>query len=220
MTQEPGPPERLTTRCGSGANGSERWQREGERSIGQNLAMIGALGWTIVTPTLLGIFAGRWLDRRFGIGDLLDARPAGGRAGDRLRAGLETDATGMTPRPASCCPCRSPRSPACCAAWPISPPCGAPSRSSWPAAAGPPRRPHAGTPRRRGLRLRAGRLVRRRAAARRAGRVPRRPRPGPARRPEGRVMHASPLASTRAVPPGPDRHHPPGGHHLGASCWC
>ena len=29
----------------------ERWQREGERSLGQNLAMIGALGWTIVTPT-------------------------------------------------------------------------------------------------------------------------------------------------------------------------
>lgn len=46
----------------------ERWQREGERSIGQNLAMIGALGWTIVTPTLLGIFAGRWLDRTFAAG--------------------------------------------------------------------------------------------------------------------------------------------------------
>src|SRR6516162_6943550 len=44
----------------------ERWQREGERSIGQNLAMIGAPGWAIVTPTLLGIFAGRWLDRHFG----------------------------------------------------------------------------------------------------------------------------------------------------------
>jgi ATP synthase protein I len=43
----------------------ERWQREGERSLGQNLAMIGALGWTIVVPTLLGIFAGRWLDRTF-----------------------------------------------------------------------------------------------------------------------------------------------------------
>lgn len=41
------------------------WQREGERSLGQNLAMIGALGWTIVVPTLLGIFAGRWLDRTF-----------------------------------------------------------------------------------------------------------------------------------------------------------
>ncbi|CAB3684041.1 hypothetical protein LMG26696_04559 [Achromobacter pulmonis] len=41
----------------------ERWQREGERSLGQNIAMIGALGWTIVAPTLLGILAGRWLDR-------------------------------------------------------------------------------------------------------------------------------------------------------------
>jgi ATP synthase protein I len=30
--------------------------------------MIGALGWTIVTPTLIGIFAGRWLDRTFGSG--------------------------------------------------------------------------------------------------------------------------------------------------------
>jgi ATP synthase protein I len=44
------------------------WQREGERSIGQNLAMIGTLGWTIVVPTLLGIFAGRWLDRTFDSG--------------------------------------------------------------------------------------------------------------------------------------------------------
>ena len=43
----------------------ERWQREGERSIGQNLAMIGALGWTIVLPTLAGVFAGRWLDRHY-----------------------------------------------------------------------------------------------------------------------------------------------------------
>ena len=46
----------------------ERWQREGERSIGQNLAMIGTLGWTVVVPTLLGVFAGRWLDRHFGSG--------------------------------------------------------------------------------------------------------------------------------------------------------
>jgi len=45
-----------------------RWQREGERSISQNLAMIGALGWTIVTPTLIGIFAGRWLDDKLGSG--------------------------------------------------------------------------------------------------------------------------------------------------------
>jgi ATP synthase protein I len=45
-----------------------RWQAEGERSLGQNLAMIGALGWTIVLPTLLGLFTGRWLDERFGTG--------------------------------------------------------------------------------------------------------------------------------------------------------
>jgi ATP synthase protein I len=45
-----------------------RWKREGERSIGQNLAMIGALGWSIVVPTLIGTFAGRWLDRHFGSG--------------------------------------------------------------------------------------------------------------------------------------------------------
>lgn len=44
------------------------WLREGERSLAQNLAMIGALGWTIVTPTLIGIFAGRWLDRIFAAG--------------------------------------------------------------------------------------------------------------------------------------------------------
>lgn len=46
----------------------ERWQREGERSMGQNLAMIGALGWTIVLPTVAGMFAGRWLDRHFNMG--------------------------------------------------------------------------------------------------------------------------------------------------------
>ena len=45
-----------------------RWQAEGERPLGRNLAMIGFLGWVIVTPTLLGILAGRWLDQRVGTG--------------------------------------------------------------------------------------------------------------------------------------------------------
>lgn len=44
----------------------ERWQRNGERPIGQNLAMIGVLGWLIVVPALIGIFTGRWLDHYFG----------------------------------------------------------------------------------------------------------------------------------------------------------
>lgn len=45
-----------------------RWQREGERPVGRNLAMIGVLGWTIVAPTLVGIFVGRWLDRALATG--------------------------------------------------------------------------------------------------------------------------------------------------------
>lgn len=46
----------------------ERWEREGERSIGENLAMIGSLGWLIVIPALIGIFVGRWMDRSFDSG--------------------------------------------------------------------------------------------------------------------------------------------------------
>jgi ATP synthase protein I len=61
-------PERLDEAVRLRRGRQERWRREGERSIGQNLAMIGALGWTIVTPTLIGIFAGRWLDRAFASG--------------------------------------------------------------------------------------------------------------------------------------------------------
>ena len=45
-----------------------RWAREGEHSIGRNLALIGVLGWTIVIPTLIGIFVGRQLDRAFATG--------------------------------------------------------------------------------------------------------------------------------------------------------
>ena len=45
-----------------------RWLREGERPVGQNLAWIGVLGWSIVLPTLLGILAGRALDRYFSTG--------------------------------------------------------------------------------------------------------------------------------------------------------
>lgn len=46
----------------------ETWAREGERPVGRNLAMIGALGWLVVAPTLLGLFAGRWLDGWLGGG--------------------------------------------------------------------------------------------------------------------------------------------------------
>jgi ATP synthase protein I len=68
MTQEPENHESLSDAVKTRQERRERWQREGERSIGQNLAMIGVLGWTIVLPTLLGLFAGRWLDRQFHMG--------------------------------------------------------------------------------------------------------------------------------------------------------
>jgi ATP synthase protein I len=68
MTPKPENHERLRQAVKKRQERRERWQREGERSLGQNLAMIGALGWTIVIPTLLGIFAGRWLDRTFNSG--------------------------------------------------------------------------------------------------------------------------------------------------------
>ena len=68
MTQEPDNHEKLSDAVKTRQERRERWQREGERSIGQNLAMIGVLGWTIVLPTLLGLFAGRWLDRQFHMG--------------------------------------------------------------------------------------------------------------------------------------------------------
>ena len=47
---------------------SARWREEGERSLWQNMSMIGALGWLVVTPTLLGVLIGRWLDSRFATG--------------------------------------------------------------------------------------------------------------------------------------------------------
>ena len=46
----------------------ERGRVEGERPIWRNMSMIGSLGWLIVTPTLLGVLAGRWLDRMFDSG--------------------------------------------------------------------------------------------------------------------------------------------------------
>lgn len=68
MTEGPEHPEGLDEAVRRRRERRALWQREGERSIGQNLAMIGALGWIIVTPTLAGIFLGRWLDRRFDSG--------------------------------------------------------------------------------------------------------------------------------------------------------
>ena len=54
VEERPDHPERLDEAVRLRRGRRERWRREGERSVGQNLAMIGVLGWTIVTPTLIG----------------------------------------------------------------------------------------------------------------------------------------------------------------------
>ncbi|MEO5375710.1 MAG: AtpZ/AtpI family protein [Alphaproteobacteria bacterium] len=43
-------------------------RREDTRPVIRNLALIGALGWLIVMPTLAGTFLGRWLDHTLGSG--------------------------------------------------------------------------------------------------------------------------------------------------------
>ena len=44
-----------------------------EPSLGVRFGQIGILGWTIVVPTLLGLFVGRWLDRAFATGVFFSA---------------------------------------------------------------------------------------------------------------------------------------------------
>lgn len=46
----------------------QKWLRDGEPSFARYLAQVGVLGWTIVVPTLLGVFLGRWLDHWLGTG--------------------------------------------------------------------------------------------------------------------------------------------------------
>jgi ATP synthase protein I len=46
----------------------EKARSEGERPIGRNLALIGALGWLIAAPTVGALILGRWIDHRAGTG--------------------------------------------------------------------------------------------------------------------------------------------------------
>lgn len=67
MTSSNGPDPLVEgTKLRAARNG--RWLRDGEPSTARHLAQIGVLGWIIVVPMLLGVFAGRWLDGHFGSG--------------------------------------------------------------------------------------------------------------------------------------------------------
>jgi ATP synthase protein I len=46
----------------------QRWADEGETSVVRFVGQIGVLGWIIVTPTLIGLFIGRWLDHKLDTG--------------------------------------------------------------------------------------------------------------------------------------------------------
>jgi ATP synthase protein I len=46
----------------------KRARTEGEPSLSGQFAQVGVLGWIVVTPALIGVFLGRWLDGHFHMG--------------------------------------------------------------------------------------------------------------------------------------------------------
>ena len=73
----------------------EYWERTGELPLGRALGMMGRFGWTIVGPTLLGAFIGRWLDRNLSFRCLLERDSGIPRRDSGFLHGLEEDAHGM-----------------------------------------------------------------------------------------------------------------------------
>lgn len=65
MNDAPGEPDGLLDSVRRQRQRQQRWLREGEPSLARFIGQIGVLGWIIVAPTLIGLFAGRWLDHRF-----------------------------------------------------------------------------------------------------------------------------------------------------------
>lgn len=61
----PGEQDRLVTETRLRSLRHNRWLRDGEPTVARRLAQIGVLGWIIVVPMLIGVFAGRWLDQKF-----------------------------------------------------------------------------------------------------------------------------------------------------------
>lgn len=65
--------DRLARAAESAVRRDKEAQNDPEPSVAARLGQIGVLGWTIVVPTLLGLFVGRWLDRRFATGIFFSA---------------------------------------------------------------------------------------------------------------------------------------------------
>lgn len=57
--------DRLTAAARRAVESRKQGADNPEPSLGSRLGQIGILGWTIIVPTLIGVVAGRWLDRTF-----------------------------------------------------------------------------------------------------------------------------------------------------------
>lgn len=62
MTPPKAPQDDLERELARQAAQRERARRQGPPSLARQLAMVGALGWTLVLPILGGAALGRWLD--------------------------------------------------------------------------------------------------------------------------------------------------------------
>jgi len=67
-SREPQAPDGLAAAARQRRRRQDEWRRKGEPSVIRFVGQIGVLGWIIVTPTLLGLFIGRWIDHRLGTG--------------------------------------------------------------------------------------------------------------------------------------------------------
>jgi ATP synthase protein I len=65
--------DRLADAARRAAERAQQGVEDPEPSLGTRIGQIGILGWTIVVPTLIGVFAGRWLDRTFATGVFFSA---------------------------------------------------------------------------------------------------------------------------------------------------
>jgi ATP synthase protein I len=65
--------DRIDEAAKRAAERARRGVQDPEPSLGARLGQIGILGWTIVAPTLIGLFAGRWLDRHLATGIFFSA---------------------------------------------------------------------------------------------------------------------------------------------------
>ena len=66
-------PDRLAHAAQRAVEREAEARADPEPSLGARFGQIGVLGWTIIVPTLLCLFLGRWIDRTLGTGIFFSA---------------------------------------------------------------------------------------------------------------------------------------------------